>query len=181
MFSFGVVPSVADVVIVVIVFMMLCFKVTVHHVHALTGDTGMHFSDCDVGLLKPHKVGKRLSGELAAAFAVPGPFTTSRDAHCSRLDRCSKADVVLLEQDGQRAVGQVVGHFSFTSAAEVLFVTCIAVWDIVSQTERAIKCKRSSVHRFVHTRDIICSLAWAGKGDVVTVLLPLHRVGAAST
>ena len=148
---------------------------------ALTGGEGHHFPTGEASLCRPHKVGKKLNAELAASFGLPGPFMTSRDVHLNRFERSSKGDVVLLQQDTERSVGQVIGHFSFVGQAGVCCVSCIAVWDIVSRTERGMKCRIGTPeHRFAYTRDIKCSLAWAGAGELVTVLLPLHLVCAPS-
>ena len=130
--------------------------------------------DDGAGLLFPYPLSKRITAELQKELGVgPGVnFMTSKQARVNEWDKCSKGDVVLLN-DG--TVGEVVLHAAFQQNAEWTCFTSLRTWERAGQDHRCLtwRASRSPLLRLLG--DIKCALIWAKTGVTMRTLKRLHR------
>ena len=148
--------------------------VTHHHLAALSGQE-KHFTT-NAALINPHAPGKQFLAALQAGFEAPGfGFSTSRKARLNAWEQCSVGDVVVMRFAETTAVGRVDFHVCVeVSESEVLTLSSVQLWDIVTEDPRAWKCRRTDARHLCVTSDIVCAAIWSDTAGIATVIKP-HR------
>lgn len=122
-------------------------------------------------LAKPRQtVAAILMAELPGT--TPDDIRTCKGARVNYWEKVFVGDAVLLNPV---KIGQV-GFIAFLSDGGVsCLVVHVHVWEFMEHVgPRACKLRRTGRYELVDADDILCALAWAGAGDIITVLRPTH-------
>ena len=91
----------------------------------------------------------------------------------NKWEKCSKGDVVLLDNGTLSFVGEVQWHIALEGDAALHTMSLVSKWEQLEKGARFTKWKRSHQLVLCKTCEIAAALIWAESDGVVTVLLPL--------
>ena len=147
--------------------------ITARHLESLQSST----TTTAAALLEPLKrPSTTMLDTLQAEFPLmlePSEIKIARVARINEFEKIAVGDTVLYWRDGRCLVGKVL--MLAVLEVETCPVSLVAAYELLEPaTKRSAKYKRTDVRFLVAIDAVYCALIWAGSGDTITVLRPLH-------
>jgi hypothetical protein len=96
-------------------------------------------------------------------------------ARINEFEKIAVGDTVLHRKDGRCLVGKVMMLAALGDSVETCTVCLVSAYELVEPaTDRSAKYRRTDSRFLVAIDAVYCALLWAGSGDTITVLRPLH-------
>lgn len=144
-------------------------EITCKHIHNLSSDDTLF--ETSAGLIEPFSARANVCSFLFGEFG-PGNFVEARVARINAWEKVHKGDVVELDVDGARVVGQVCLLASVQQGDESCCTVGVDLFNAVSDESRSAKWRRSDNVHLGLVENIRCALIWSESAGVVTTLKP---------
>ena len=147
-------------------------EVTNRHISVLCSPDSTHFQT-EPGLLDPRTPSKQMLLELCECFNCRAEFHTAQKARYNKWEKCSRKDVVLINDAGVKRVGHIMMIFKASLPGRVdLNVVHVDTWSYISSGARFTKWACAGQMAIFELSSIERTRIYSMSGGSAVVLMP---------